>query len=160
MAVRITQDRAQAIQAAIRQMTTDKVMVGIPRETSDRDDGELNNATRGFVHEYGAPEQNIPARPFLMPGIRDAEEAIVKQLRAGAKKTLTGDLSAANAALVGAGLKAVEGVVEKITNGPFVPLAPMTLEKRKARGHLGESPLIDFGEMRRAVTYAIRRSRQ
>ena len=42
--------------------------------------------------------------------------------------------------MAAAGQAAVNGVVEKITTGPFAPLAPYTLERRKAKGRTGEKP--------------------
>lgn len=162
MAVRITQDRAAQIMQSIRSLTRDRVLVGIPSTTAERkpdeDEGApLNNAEIGYIHEFGAPEANIPARPFLVPGVRNAEAAIAHQLRAGALAALDGNLEGTEARMAAAGQAAVNGVVEKITTGPFAPLAPYTLERRKAKGRTGEKPLLDTGQLRRSITYVIRR---
>ena len=71
-------------------------------------------------------------------------------------RALKGDADAGDKALHSAGLIAQNAVRNKITEGPFVPLAPMTLAKRKARGRTGEKPLIDSGAYRNAQTYVIR----
>ena len=54
------------------------------------------------------------------------------------------------------GLQGADAVRAKITSGPFVPLAPKTLAKRRAKGRKGDKPLIDTGALQRAYTYAIR----
>lgn len=50
-----------------------EVLIGIPMSTTERPDGEITNAELGYIHEYGAPEANIPARPFLIPGVESVK---------------------------------------------------------------------------------------
>lgn len=161
MAVKITQDRVAVIEAGLRALTRDRVLVGIPGENAARDpdkgesEAPLNNAEIGYIHEFGSPAANIPARPFLRPGIENAREDVIKRLKRGALAALQGDRAGIDRAIHGAGQSAANHVVEKITDGPFVPLAPMTLRIRQEKGRTGEKPLLDTGQLRRAVTYVI-----
>ena len=71
------------IAASIRSVADLQVMVGIPMETTQRGDGgPLNNAEIAYIQEFGAPEANIPARPFLFPTVRANRAFTVAQLRA------------------------------------------------------------------------------
>lgn len=154
--------------AAVRSLTRMEVLVGVPAENAGRqpEPGEertLNNAEIGYVQEFGSTIEGpgghafvIPPRPHLRPGVSDAREQIAAPLKKGIMGALKGDAAAGDKALHSAGLIAQNAVRNKITEGPFVPLAPMTMQKRKARGRTGEKPLIDTGAYRQAQTYVIR----
>lgn len=146
---------------AIDKLRKSEVLIGIPDENADRqpdphDPHPITNAGIGFVMEHGDPERNIPARPFLGPGVESIEDEIVRRMSEGARKAVTGDLAAVDKALHGVGLAAAAAVKRKIDEGPFEPLAPATLAARKARGRTGEKPLIDTAQLQRAVTYVVR----
>lgn len=160
--VTMTKDDVDAILKQIRALTKQEVLIGVPDENAGRqpEEGEtkepISNAEIGYVMEFGLPEKNIPARPFLEPGVREATDKLGDTLQAGAMKTLSGDKQAADVALNKAGLIAQNSVRSKINEGPFVPLSPKTLAERKRRGRTGEKPLIDTGQLRNSVTYVIR----
>lgn len=116
----------------------------------------IDNATLGYIHEHGAPSVNIPARPFLVPGVQQARDQITKVLSQGVEAVTNGNRQAAMNSLDKAGLIAQNAVRRKITEGPFVPLKPRTLAARRARGRTGEKPLIDTGQLRRSITYVVR----
>lgn len=162
MSVDVRGRLADDLMKAVRGITKRQVFVGIPAENADRqaEKGEegapLNNAAIGYIMETGLPERNIPARPFLTPGIADAQERLVGQLRKGAVAALAGDEGGADRALHATGLIGQSAVQKRITDGPFIPLSKRTLQRRKARGRTGEKPLLDTGQLRRAVNYVIR----
>jgi hypothetical protein len=154
-------DRFAAFQKSIKSLTANKVLVGIPDENADRkpdpdDPAPITNAGIGYIMEKGAPEKNIPARPWLEPGVASAKAPITDRLHKTAMKALDGDVMATRAGLSGVGLIAQSAVRAKITEGPFAPLAPATLADRLRRGRTGEKPLIDTGQLRQAVNFVIR----
>ena len=158
MAVKVAKDNVAAILAAVNALTETQVLVGIPSDAPARGDDEgdrpLTNAELGYIHEFGAPEANIPARPFLLPGVENARAAIAAEYRHAAEAALDGR-NVAEAAHLRVGITAQNAVRAKITEGPFAPLAERTLKRRKARGRKGESPLIDTGQMRASVTFSL-----
>ncbi|HEA8584464.1 TPA: hypothetical protein RXP34_002807, partial [Escherichia coli] len=103
-------DNAKAILDALRSLTKKDVLVGIPSEDSGRDDVPFGNAGIGYLNEYGSPEQNIPPRPHLVPGVKSAEEQTVPQLKAAAQAALDGNAAGAERALNRAGTLAANGV--------------------------------------------------
>ncbi len=138
-----------------------EVLVGIPAANAARDQepGEktaASNALIGYVMEYGSPAQNIPARPFLHPGVADAREGIQLHMKKAGQLALRGKTDEIGQELEKVGLIAAASVQRKITDGPFEPLKPATLAARRRRGRTGDHPLIDTGQLRRAVTYVVR----
>lgn len=131
-------DNAKAILDALRSLTKKDVLVGIPSEDSERDDVPFGNAGIGYLNEYGSPEQNIPPRPHLAPGVKSAEEQTVPQLKAAAQAALDGNASGAERALNRAGTLAVNGVRRYMTITGFTPLADSTVEARARRGRKGQ----------------------
>lgn len=185
--VTISQDRVPALLRAIEDLTKTDVLVGIPGTTADRKPegghpAPINNAALGYIHEFGLPEHNIPARPFLRPGIAEGMPAIISRLRSGAKRALTlaarhGDSEAGVKALEAVGLVAQNAVRAYINRGVGPPLATSTLRRRMAtkgkprRGAALElarratgappgldlaKPLIWTAQMRNSITYVLR----
>lgn len=147
----------------VRNLTRTEVLVGIPAENQTRTPqaGEtkalIGNAAIGYLMENGSPAQNIPARPFLAPGVEGAGDQIAARLRAAGEAALISDQSAMDRSFNAAGLIAQSSVQRAISEGSFAPLSERTLKARRARGRTGEKPLIDTGQLRRAVTYVIRK---
>jgi hypothetical protein len=175
--VTMTRDRLPDVLRAVRALERNQVLVGIPPAKVDRegaDEGPITNAAIGYINEFGSPAQNIPARPHLIPGVREAEKRIVARLRAAGDSALRGSETAIMRQLTAIGLVAQNSVRAKVTLGPFAPLSPRTLEARARRGRQGAAralaaleagkppdaadarPLIDTGEYRRSITFVIR----
>lgn len=176
----VTVDHMRQVIQSINELVRHDLLVGIPGETTERrpDDGEppaMNNATLGYIHEFGSPAANIPARPFLLPGIQDAQDKIEARLKKAAKVALAGQgAQAITDALNATGLTAQAAVREKINSGDFAPLANATLRIRAARGRKGaqaeldsraagntpstadSKPLIDTGQLRNSINFVIR----
>ena len=159
--VTVTKDRTKEILEAVKALTSKEVLVGVPEASAERDPepGETekppSNSEIGYWQEFGVPEKNIPARPFLIPGVESALERIIPRLKRAGVQALEGDVSKVDAQFTAVGLMAVSAVQQKIVDGPFVPLAPLTLAKRKARGRTGEKPLLDTGALRQAQTFVV-----
>jgi phage gpG-like protein len=156
MSVKMTKDRLPQLIAQIGALTKRETLVGIPSATATRKDNEpINNAQIGFIQEFGSPANNIPARPFLIPGVTSVKERIAEELERGARSALTGT-PVLDEAFHRVGLVAQNAVRAKINNGPFAPLAESTITQRLARGRTGTKPLIDTGQLRNSITYAVR----
>lgn len=181
----VTRDNVAKVLAAIQRLAARKVLVGIPASEAERQDGEpINNAQLGYIHEYGAPASNIPARPFLVPGVAKQQKAITQRLQKAAKAAMDGNGTALEAELGEAGLIGQNGARERINNGPHEPLSPATVRGRsrsrgtrsmrdgeehylqlidsgmapeQAQQAAGIQPLINTGKLRNALTYVIRK---
>lgn len=154
-----------------------QILVGVPSDNKDReedDESGMTNAALAYVHDNGAPEQNIPPRPFMRPGIESVQPEIRRRLLKMAKDAVTkpGDSMAQQATAIG--LRAKLAIQNKINEGIPPPLAESTLRRRAAKGRNGAQdelqrrregeapgtdlakPLVDSGQMRNSINYVIR----
>lgn len=158
--MKITTDNVAKVLASIQELAGKQVMVGIPASKAEREEGDtepINNAQLGYIHEYGAPASNIPARPFLIPGVAHAQESINNHLQKAAKAAMNGDDEKVDVELNATGLIAQAGARNEINSGAFEALSASTLAARRKRGRTGDKPLIDTGQLRNAITYVIRK---
>lgn len=138
--VTISVDKLNDMSKAVAWLGTKEVMVGIPEEKTDRDDGpgDATNSIIAYAHEFGVPEHNLPARPFLEPGIQNTEADWLKSFDAAARKAFEGNIPGAETSLMRAGEKAANGAKAVIRAQDFVELSRRTIEERLAkivRGH-------------------------
>lgn len=184
--LKVSVDRVAAIRDSIRELAKLEVLVGFPRENADRksEPGEppspITNAALGYIHDNGAPEQNIPARPFMRPGMERVKPWVTGRLMAIAKTSMKkpGALNT-NDQLEVIGLKVATSIKNVIAEGVEPPLAEATLRGRMARGPQSSvaqaafwelawrqagapastqiaKPLIVTAQMRNAITFVVR----
>lgn len=162
-----------------------EVLVGVPDENADvgREVGEPNNATLALIHDQGAPEANIPARPFMRPGIEAQRAKIEEKLSQTLKAVIVkgGGTQACEIGLAQTGIIAAVSIQNTINDGIPPPLSDYTLQQRMRKNRKGgggarkgaameldrrwdgqipstefAKPLVDTGAMRNSITYAIR----
>lgn len=157
MSAKKVKDNVPRLIAGMKAMAENSVLVGIPAESekNKRDDAPITNAHIGFIMEFGAPSVNIPARPFLIPGVNSVMPEIEKRLARGAKRVLSDPTFSTERLFESVGLLAQQGVQKYMTDAHFVPLAPSTIAARQRRGHMGEKPLIDTGALRQSITFVV-----
>jgi hypothetical protein len=161
--VTVTKDGMAGLNKSLAQLIKSRVLVGVPAETAEREPepGEeakpINNAAIAYIMNAGSPAQNIPARPFMEPGIEAVEDRIAAAYKKGAQQLLDNPSADPNETHMKVGLIAQTSIQDKITDGPFTPLAPSTIAARQAAGRTRTTPLIDTGQLRRAITYVIRK---
>jgi len=156
--VTVQQDRIADVLAQVRALTKSHVLVGVPAEEAGRQEDEpITNSEIAYINDRGAPEMNIPARPFMLPGIESAMDRIVARMKSGARAALSGDREAVDKTFHTVGLIAQAAIRQRINTGDFAPLAPKTLAARRARGRTGTKPLINTGQLRNAINYVIRK---
>lgn len=179
-------DRFGDLQKTLRELVKKDVLVGIPEEASTREaSGEINNAEllyiqshgvrrpkmrqamqssidagmrysdahRLYVQEHGSPLWQIPPRPVLEPAIEDRKASIAKQLAKAGQAALAHDPARLEAELCKAGMlgeAAAKGWFENPKNG-WPENAAAT---KRAKG--SDAPLIDTGQLRKAITYVVR----
>ncbi len=95
----------------------------------------------------------IPPRPVLEPAIEANKKPIANQLKKGYEAALNDNMQEAENCLHKAGMigeNAAKGWFENPAN-KWPPNSPKTIAKKGS-----DSPLIDTGEMRKAITHVIR----
>jgi hypothetical protein len=154
-------DNVAKMAAGIEVLATTRVMVGVPSDKAGRKDGPINNAALAYIHDKGAPEANIPARPFMEPGVESKASEIRDGIGKAGEFALDGKPDAVERQYHRVGAIGRDSIKAKITDGPFTPLKPATIaarkSKRKSRNNTDIKPLIDIGAMRNAINYVIRK---
>ena len=156
MPIKMISNKLGEVQNRIKELTKDKVFVGVP-DGGGRSDGKMTNAQIARVHEFGSPAQNIPARPFLTAGVTTAKPEIVAQMRQASLDILGG--KSGDTAFNKAGLIGQAAVKKYIVASDFTPLSPKTVKARnnaRSNGNGGTKPLIDTGQLLNSITYVIR----
>ncbi len=106
-----------------------------------------------YIQSHGSPLWHIPPRPVLEPSIEASKEPIAKQLQGAAVAAIDGNQQEVDNALHRAGIvaeNAAKAWFENPQNG-WPPNSPKTIAKKGS-----DSPLIDTGEMRKAITHVVR----
>lgn len=173
---KIVLDNVAKVIGGIDALAETRVMVGVPAEKGSRNDAApINNAALAYIHENGAPEAGIPARPFLKPGIEAKRDDITEGLVKVGTAALDGRPEAVDRGFHAVGLIGQNAVRAKVNEGVPPPLAESTLRARAARGRKGAQqelanraaglpastelakPLIDTAQMRNSLSYVIRK---
>lgn len=185
-AVTITKDNVAKVFKQINDLVGKQVLVGIPDNGQNkRDEEPANNATIGYAMEFGLPEHNVPARPFLIPGVQKARGKALVQLKQAATAALEGNGAAMDQALARAGILASNEVKHTINDNIPPPLKPGTIANRhRGRGtkrreseqvyldlvRKGAAPgaaqvdvgivaLVNTGQLRNSITYVVRKKK-
>lgn len=184
--LKVTGRDLQAIRDSMRNLANHEVLVGIPEGAQAREpdaDGKappINNATIAFIQDNGAPEDNIPARPFMRPGIDSVNERLGDMLVAAAVAVVKDPKTDVMARLTRVGITAATAIKKAINAGIPPPLSERTLRARANRGTKGRKgaklelelrdagwapsvdfakPLIDTGQLRNSITFVLRKIR-
>lgn len=126
----MTTDKMAALIRSISALAKKDVLVGIPDSAPEREDTPMTNAQIGYVMETGSPTHNVPARPFLVPGVQDVQSECAERLKQGATAALDGNTSGTDRALSIAGTIARDSVKMRIGTNIPPPLSPETIRNR------------------------------
>ena len=181
--VTVVKDDVAKVFKAIQDLVGKQVLVGIPDTGQNhRDEGQLNNAMIGYLMETGSPASNVPARPFLVPGVEKAKTPALRQLKGAADAALAGDQAKVLQGLNRAGIAASNEVKHTINSNIPPPLAPSTIKNRHrgretkqreseqvyadlvakgvdpgaAQNEVGIVALVNTGQLRNSITYVVR----
>jgi hypothetical protein len=160
--MKVTSDSTQEFNDIVKKFRNDEVLVGIPEDKSqrsadDEDSSPIGNAAILAINEFGSPMNNIPPRPVMAIGIRNAQDQIADELKKACQQAFNKGWSAVNTYFNRAGIIASVSVKKAINaqegfDGP----SEATLKARKSRGFNGTKALIVTGQLRNAITYVVK----
>lgn len=128
-------------------------------ESAKYEDG-TNVAYVATIHEYGAPAQGIPARPFMRPTAEAKQENWKQTARQGAQAVADGGKTSMDV-MEALGALAAGDVRRTISQLTSPPLAPSTiagrLRKRADKKTVGllTKPLVDTGTMITTLSHLV-----
>jgi hypothetical protein len=178
-----TMDKSGSLFAQISKLAKLEVLVGIPESSDRRQDllsqaektkptksgkmskrkkkliaaseSEVNNAQLMFIHTNGSPLKGIPKRPVIEPAIEASgnREPIAEELGEAAHAILDSDPEAARQHLKRAGMTGQNASRAWFTDARnhWQKNSEETIRRKGS-----DRPLIDTGEMRKAITYVVR----
>ncbi|ODN41237.1 hypothetical protein [Piscirickettsia litoralis] len=117
----------------------------------EKNDDKENSPTIAAVaraNEFGVPERNIPARPFMQQTL-EAHGFYKRSLAIRLGRVIRGTRTF-DGQLVAIGEKMASDIKTTITNGNFAANAPSTIAKKGS-----DKPLIDLGNLRANVSHRI-----
>lgn len=160
MSFKVIKDQSATLLKALQDMASKRVLIGVPAsEAARQDDAVIGNAQLAYIHENGSAAANIPARPFLVPGVKKAGDKAAAILKKAAADVFDRKASI-DKGLNAAGLVAQTSVKMTIRAGEgFAPLKPGTLAARRrkgAKGAKGDKPLIRTGQLLNSISYVVR----
>lgn len=161
--LKVKSDFTKGLTGAISALQAKSVAVGIPAAETDRDDGEITNAALLFINNFGSPAQNIPARPVMDIGIRNAKDAITAEFEAFGRAVFTKDVGpqAYDKYYNRIGIIASNSIKAVINSQEGIaPPSEATLANRERKGFKGTKALIETGQLRNAITYVIETKRR
>lgn len=164
------------------------VVAGVTgKKAEEKSEGKPSSAELAVIHEFGAPEINVPARPFILATFDKHRQEYRRMLTVAVQKGVAAGVASG---LAGAqeylrllnliGMKMASDIKAYVTQGAGVPPpnSPATLArklrkgawKRKPMPALDEfgrlqdpgaagtpRPLVDTGRMVGAITWLVRR---
>lgn len=155
-----------ALEAKIKEATTTDILVGIPAADSTVKDGNtVYLADIATINNFGSQAANIPARPFGSTLMEVYGDKIKKFYQKEVGDSLKGKRPMKQAlnriGFIGAGL-----MKQNLSAGKWAPNAPITIfggwmsrggKSFFVKGKKSAKPLIDKGEMRRAITWVLKK---
>lgn len=107
-----------------------------------------------YIESHGSPVYNVPPRPIIEPAIEaeDNKEMIAKQLARAASEAMEGKAGETRASLHRAGITAQNAVRDWFEDprNNWPANAPSTIKRKGS-----DRPLVDTGELRKAITYVV-----
>ena len=184
--VTVTEDHTDELRRVIDELARVEVLIGIPADsdqphydesglrtaaTTERHDAEeggiQSNASLGYIHEHGSPINNIPAGPWLGPGVEQSRDRWLRYMQQAGEAALTfpsTDSTRMDKGLHAAGMTAVSSVKNRIVEGLSPPLSQRTIDARRrrtpsrqARGPEDVTPLVDTSQMLNSISYVIKK---
>jgi len=132
-----------AFKSLLGQLGDQRLTVGIV-------EGEI--ATYAAANEFGT--DTIPSRPFMRTTIDTNAKKYAGLLGRGARAGITGGIQATMAHLTALGLVVRSDMIRTIVGWTTPPNAPSTMAQKRGV----DNPLVDTGDMQRAITFEVRSS--
>jgi hypothetical protein len=139
------------IEREIRQMENAYVKVGYFAGGEKHTESVQTVAEVAVAMEYGVPESNVPARPFFSTSFDRNRNKYNSRIEKYTKAVLDGKMTTRRGMLL-LGVEAGGDIKVNIKKGPWKPLKPSTVARRKKQSNV---PLIDTGQMMRSVEFEV-----
>lgn len=147
----------EKLRATLKEVSSKQIRVGFFPEAKYPDGTPV--AYVAAIQEFGYPQGNIPARPFLRPTQESKKSDWGRQIAGAVRGAIDGKVEVA-AAFDALGSASAGDVSRTISRLMTPALAPATGKARQSRASkkakvVSIKPLVDTGQMIQAVTYIV-----
>lgn len=104
-----------------------------------------------YVQEHGSPLFSIPPRPVLAPAIENSKDVIAEKMKKAVQSILEGGNVSTELGYIGALGAKISGDWFTDPENKWAKNSSITIKRKGS-----DKPLIDTGEMRKAITFVIR----
>lgn len=132
------------------------ITVGVHDDAGTHTNSTMSVADVALIHEFGAPAANIPRRSFIGSWFDENGKALAAKSSPDLAAYLKGTMAKMQV-LARAGARAVGGIQQRISRGGPYPDAPGGLKPATIKRKGSSVPLIDLGQLRTSVTWAIKK---
>jgi len=122
------------------------VKVGLMADKPHKN-ADITVAEVGTIHEFGAPNANIPERSFMRSTYEEKKSNWLEETKDLAKKIADGKENISHSLDI-LGQIIQKDIKTKIKSGEFVPLKPKTIKRKKS-----DKPLIDTAQMLNSIRH-------
>lgn len=148
------EEKMKKLQESLTFMNNTEVVAGVPEDKSNRS-ASISNAALACIHDKGSLLQGIPERPIFQPAIQNALSDIKTSLRAASQSAAEGEKDQAKNHLEEAGITAMNALKNQFQNNHWTANTPETI-KRKKNDVSSDQTLVDTGQLRNSMSYAVR----
>lgn len=132
-------------------------LVGSKGSEEHEGSDDMDNAAIGLIQEFGSVTNNIPPRSFLRMPIEEKQADIISEMQEYIDAE-GGAQAVGKRFYERLGVAAVKAVQDAFSSGGFGQWPPNTDETAAKKG--SSAPLIDTGQLRRAVDYEVVRNKE
>lgn len=143
------------IQAALKNVGAKQIRVGFFPESKYPDGTPI--AYVAAIQEFGYPQGNIPARPFMRPTAEQKKSEWGRQIAGAVRGAIDGKVNVVQA-FEALGARSAGDIARTISRVTSPPLKKSTLQARQSRKKtpgVSRKPLVDTGQMIQAVTHVV-----
>tara|TARA_R110000868_G_scaffold220188_1_gene471292 strand:- start:1679 stop:2155 length:477 start_codon:yes stop_codon:yes gene_type:complete len=141
------------LEKRLAEIAETQLLVGIPKEAMSTEEKGVYLADIADKNNFGSYSEHIPARPFGSTTVPVFKDKIMDFFQKEMADALKGK-RAVKQAFDRVGFVVAGFMKQNLSTGKWAPNAPLTI---KLKG--SSKPLIDTGEMRRAITWVSKKIR-
>ena len=88
--ITVKKDNTKELLKKLESMKNFDLLVGVPQDEAEREEGEITNAQLMFIHSEGSPVRNIPPRPVIDITLKEEKEKINQKFKKALNVILNG----------------------------------------------------------------------
>lgn len=145
----------EKLQATLKDVSSKQIRVGFFPEAQYPDGTPV--AYVAAIHEFGAPQRSIPARPFMRPTAEQKKSEWGRQIAGAVRGAIDGKVDVAQA-FDAIGAMAAGDIGRTISRVTTPPLKDSTLRARQTRKKtpgVSKKPLVDTGLLIQSVSHVV-----